>query len=209
MAVAYLGGSKILRWRWVSRRAGEIVFSSIHDDLCHQVYLGRTLSGIAEIGDRSAVVQAFPSPWPQPVEIIAVDAELKETDLGYWIASRAWNRVKLSWHADSYPSDAAFFDVTGGAAAGDAVDSDNLIARVPYDTDREYSSVTPPRGGTGTHNFEIAARDSRGTGNLGPAAAVNVSLLVHPKDVVPDSVGKRLAVSVASGTATVTFTRPS
>lgn len=205
--MALLGGFKITKAQWVSPTAIRVSFSTSYGTAHqYQLYAGRELIGATlSTSERSVTGQLKPSAWPQHLTIVAVDPAERLTDYGATLPPRPFNRVKLTFSTSSWPADAEFIEVTGGTEPGGSVDPNNLLARVLYDTDREYEITTPPLAGSGVWNFSVAGRDNRpGGGNLGTAATAQATVTAHPPDVALVG-GNRFSVAIEAGVATVSW----
>ena len=207
----FMGGHLIRRVYWLSQTALRVEFSSSYGTNYHyQLYAGRCLIGTTSTPAQRVIVGHLqPAAWPPHLTLLAVDKDKRQTDYGDTLPPRPYNRVKLQFTASSWPADSKYIDVTGSATPGGAVVDSNLIERVLYDTDRQYTVLTKPLPGTGTWSFEVFGRDDRlANGNAGDVLELSQAVLAHPPDVALGSDGSRLAVSVASQTATITFTYP-
>lgn len=208
MTAPYAGGHTILSAHWVGPRALKVRFSTTYGTTYHhQVYSGRTLAGVtAATGERSVIAQVVPSLSPQPLQLLAVAAGNRTTDYGADLPIRPYNRARLRFSTSGW-TDAKYIDVTRGSVAGGAVSSANLVRRVLFDTNRIYTVVTDPLQESGTWNFEAVGKDV--IGNEGDSLALSTTLLVYPPDIaLNSSTGNRLTATVASGTATIGYTRP-
>lgn len=205
---AYMGGLAIESLAWASTRALACRFRSNHTSRWHHLYGGRSLIGSCAPGQRLVIGQLVPARYPEHLTLLAVDLQDRTTDFGDDLPLRPYNRVRLRFTADGFPTDTEFLDITAGTVPGGAVDDGNRIGRLLFAGDRQYEFLTPPLEGTGEWNFEITARDNRpSSGNAGTAAAASQSVLAHPPDV-PLSSRNRLSVAVAGGFATITATVP-
>lgn len=196
---------------WVSTHALLVRFRSTYGaSYLYQVYAGRTLIGAtSQPRARSLVVTLKPTVWPQHIFLAAVDPDDRLTDYGAQLPLRPYNRVRLRFTASSWPDDAEFIDVTAGTAPGAAVDDTNRLARLLYDSDRQYELTTDPLGPSGTWNFEATGRDdTEPDGNVGTPLAMAQEILTQPQDVPFDGEGHRFSVSFAGGVATAEFTVP-
>lgn len=210
-AAPYMGGFKITRVAWLGSQSISVVFTSTYgSSYVYQLYAGRTLIGVTSSAtDRTVVGDLEPSLWPQHLTLLAVSPANRLVDYGLSLPLRPYNRVRFSFSTSSWPSDSKCIELSAGTAVGGAVDVSNVVERIFFDTDRDFEILSPPMPGSGQWNFEIAGRDNRPpSGNRGTALAVNANVLAHPPDVVPNDDNTRLAVSVAGGEATVTFTNP-
>lgn len=206
--MAFLGGLRILDATYLSPLALQVTFESVYTDKLYQLYAGRLRIGATgDLSERAVVGQLQPSLYPQHITIVAVDPADRLTDLGDDLPKRPYNRVRLRFTTSGSASDTKFFDVTGSTEPGGAVDSGNLIDRIPFDIDRQYEVLTPPLPGSGEWDFEVFGRDDKpADGNAGTALALSADVLAYPPDVALGDDGTRFRVEVSGGLATVTFT---
>ncbi|MBW3538763.1 MAG: hypothetical protein KY476_00685 [Planctomycetes bacterium] len=217
MAAPYLGGLRITKAQWVGTHDLLVRFSSTYVASYHyQLYAGRTRVAVTtNPNDRTLLATLKPSVWPQHLWLLAVALAERLTDYGSALPLRPYNVAELTFSTSTWPADSEFIDITAGTVPGGAVDPANLLERILFDTTRQYSIRVDPRGPSGTWNFKPTGRDNRPPaiagdepGNLGTALAFSQELLTHPQDVVLDDDGHRFGVSVAGGTATLTYTLP-
>lgn len=211
MTAPYMGGFKIKAVGWVGPQAILVVFSSSYGTAyLYQLYAGRTLIGTTRgAGDRSVIGTLAPSVWPQHLTLLAVSPATKLTDYGPSLPLRPYNKVKFQFSTSSWPADSKLIELSAGTVVGGAVDTTNVLERIFYETDGTFAIYSPPMPGTGQWNFELAGRDNKPPdGNRGTALAVSADVLAHPPDVVLQDDDTRFSVSIASGTATVTFENP-
>lgn len=203
---ALLGGFLITSAAWLDSQTIEVRFSSTYTDRYHQLYSGRTLIGVSSTFAARAVSGPFEgSHWPEPLQLVAVTADDRHTDFGSNLPPRPYNRVKLGWTTAGW-TDAESIEVIAGDVAGGAVDTSNVLARVPFDANRVYDFLTAPLPGSGTWNFEVAGRDETvPNGNRGNALAIALAIDAHPPDVALNGNGTRLTAAVAAGVLTVGF----
>lgn len=217
---AYLGGFEITSYAWLDTQSLKVRFTTTYTDKLHQLYCGRQLIGeTSSFTDRVVIGTMIPTDWPEHITLLAVDASQAGTSFGELFPDRPYNRAKISATVSSWPADAKQIEVTAGTAVGGAVDSDNVIYRELYDTDRTYDMIVPAVDtfrGSGTWNMEVTGRDNRPpadssteSGNLGTAKALTVDVLSHPPDVTLQSDSTRFSITISSGTATVSFTEAS
>lgn len=212
MAAPYMGGFRMTKLRWLGRHTLAVQFSSSYGSTYqYQLYAGRCLIGVTRsVNQRTIIGHLRPSDYPQPLTMLAVGVKNVETDYGANLPVRPYNRVELKFTTSSWPADAKFIDITAGTVPSGAVDSTNLLKRLFFDKDRQYTVNSDPMGPGGNWNFEAAGRDDKQpSGNVGTALAMTHNdLLVHPKDVQLDANGDRLVVAISGQQATVTFTLP-
>lgn len=210
MAAPYLGGLKIDAAQWVSTHAIRVRFTSSWGSAClYQLYAGRIRIGsTANPAERSIVGQLKPTAWPQFLQLVAVDPVERLTDYGPDLPLRPYNRVRITAAITDPDEDAAFVEVAAGTTVGGAVDEENILEKVPFKAEGNYSILTPPLEGSGEWNFEIATRDNRPlTGNRSAALALSATVLATPPDVRLSG-GRRLSVSLAAGVATINWVNP-
>lgn len=211
MSAPYLGGFQISAVGWLSSQAIFVRFSSSYGgSYVYQLYAGRTLIGVTRSPlQRRVVGELQPSNWPQHLTLLAVDPGQSLNDYGASLPIRPYNKVRLRFTTASWPADAKLIELSAGTVVGGAVDPENIVRKIPFDTDGEFEIFSPPMAGTGTWNFEIAGRDNRpNAGNRGTALAVSAEVLAHPPDVVLQADDSRLAVTLDAGEATITFETP-
>lgn len=208
-AEPFLGGLAWTACEWISAHAIRVSFSTTWSTAyVYQLYAGRRLIGVSvSPSARQVIGQLLPSRSPQVLTLLAVDPEDATTDFGSLLPPNAYNCVALGFTAAGMPSDTRWLEVTSGTTPGGAVSSSNVLALIPFDVDRSYEYTTDPLDGTGTWNFEIAARDNRpNNGNKGTALAISAAILSIPPDVDLRSDGSRFVLSITTQTLTVTFT---
>lgn len=203
----FRGGMTLTSASWLDSHSLRVRFTSTYTDKLYQLYAGRTLIGrVGSPQARSIVGTLQPSLWPEHIQLLAVDPADFSNDYGAQLPDRPYNRARVSVTTTGW-TDAKYLDVTAGLIPGGGVNAENRIYRELFDTNREYSFLTPPFHGSGTWNLEVFGRDDKPLeGNAGPATALSVKVLSHPPDVQQRSDGTRLAVSVAGGDATINFT---
>lgn len=206
----YLGGFRITSVAWLSSHAIVVAFSSSYGSYIYQLYAGRSLIGVSRSPEaRSVVGDLEPSDWPQHLTVLAVDPGNALTDYGPQLPLRPYNKVRFTFSTSAWPADAKAIELSAGTVVGGAVDPDNVVERIFFDTDGDFEIFSPPMPGSGQWNFEIAGRDNRPSdGNRGTALAVSAEVLAHPPDVVLQDDDTRFSVAVAAGEATITFENP-
>lgn len=193
---------------WISAVGLMVRFASTYGtEYFHQLYAGRTLIGVTNApSDRVVLGELQASHYPQPLQLVAVTPDDRLTDFGPSLPPRPYNRVKLGWTTSGW-TDAERIEISAGTVAGGAVDLTNVLEKMHFDENRVYSYTTPPMPGSGTWNFQVAGRDdTEPLGNRGTALAIPCGITAHPPDVALADDGTRLAVQVAAGIATVSFT---
>jgi len=205
----FLGGCYILLAgvHWTSSHGIVVPFVSGYSDRLHQLYAGRSLVGVTPSPTDRQVTGSFaPSHWPQHLQLVAVLPTDRDTDFGEYLPERPYNRVRVRATTDTWPTDAKLVELRAGTAPGGSVDETNVVDRVLFDADREYTLQTPPLAGSGAWALQVAGRDTRvADGNTGSGDDMTVDVLAHPPDVAMDGNGNRLAVAVTAGVATVSF----
>ena len=211
MAAPYLGGFRITALGWLSGQSLAVAFSSTWGSRYqYQLYAGRSLIGTTKNTQQRIVVgELIPSEWPQHITLLAVLPGLSLVDYGRELPRRPYNKARITFSTAAWPDDAKLIELSAGSVPGGAVDPENVVERIFFDTDGDFEIFSPPMPGSGQWNFEVAGRDNRlNEGNRGTALAVSAQLLAHPPDVVLQSDNTRFAVAVAGGQATVTFENP-
>lgn len=204
----YLGGFTITSLAWAGAHALQVRFTSTWGSAYqYQLYGGRTLIGVTDgTSQRSVVGQITPATWPEHITLLAVAPSQRLTDYGRQLPPRPFNRVRLHFTADGYPSDAKYLDVYAGSVPGGAATT--RVGRLLCGGDGDYEFLTEPLAGSGLWNFAIQGVDDRpSAGNTGAALALSQRVVAHPPDVQFSS-NTRLAVTVAGGIGTVSFVRP-
>jgi hypothetical protein len=203
----YLGGQTIVAAGWLGPQSVYVDFDSDYTTGWQwQLYANRTLIGITRLTtDRRIVGQLVTSGVPAPLTLLRVPSADVMTDFGATIPSGAWNRYLLSWTASSSDADLDHWDITAGAAPGDEPDPANVIARVPYYGDRDYSFVLPGLSQPGTWKFAVTPRDNaKPLGNAGTPVVVTIVAAVPPPDLA-FSGDARFTAAVAAGVLTASF----
>lgn len=204
MTFPCLGGLRLTGATWLSPSTLRVRFTSTHGDAaCYQLYAGRTRIGDCAAAGRAITASLAPSDWPEHLTLLAVDPAQRQTDYGSLLPLRPYNRARLAVTTVGW-TDAEFVDVLSGDAPGEAVNNANRIERILFDENRTYRILTPPLPGTGTWNLAAVGRDTRPNGgNLGTPIALAVDVLAHPPDLIPDSAGRRFALAIDEGVATI------
>jgi hypothetical protein len=208
MSTAYLGGMTIVAAGWLGPQAVFVDFVSQYAvDWLWQLYANRTLIGATgSSGERRIVGQVLSDAIPAVLTLLRVDAADIAVDFGSTLPSGPWNRYALQWTASGSSADLDHWDVTQGANPGDAPDPTNIIARVPYYGDRDYSFVLPPFTAIGTWNYAVTPRDNaKPLGNAGTPVVVSVATSTPPPDVQLNADGSRFTPSITAGVLNVDF----
>lgn len=205
----YLGGQMTVRTGWLSPTAVYVDFVSGYETgWLWQLYANRKLIGrTVSPGDRRIVGQLNASPAPAPLTLIRVAPEFLLTDYGAELPRMPWNRFGVSFEAATDPDvDTKKFEITGSAAAGEAVDPDNLLLTEPFVGVGVYRVELPPLAGSGVWTYAITPRDDAlPLGNAGTAEEFEIDAIVMPPDVRMDADGNRFSLSSAGGLVTVDF----
>jgi hypothetical protein len=203
----FLGGFQIVDAGWSGANAVFVDFATESTAELFQLYAGRTLIGsTSRPAERRVIGQLFASDIPYPLSVVRVAIADRLTDFGPRLPRWPWNRFRLAWSASSAPADTHHFDVTASPAAGQPVDSNNLVARVPFYGDGDYGFQPSAIDASGIWTFAITARDNAlPLGNAGTPAEVAVHALVPPPDVAFDDAGNRFDLSVAAGSLVAEF----
>jgi hypothetical protein len=207
----YLGGMTIVSAGWLGPQAVYVDFITqyeVGDGWLFQLYANRTLVGATAWQDERRIIgQVLPSGVPTVLTLLRVDAEQITTDFGSIIPAGPWNRYQLRWSESGGSPDLHHWDITQGADAGDSPDPSNVIGRVPYYGDRDYSFVLPPFETPGTWKYAITPRDdAQPLGNAGTPVEVDVVAAVPPPDVAFEGEDTpRFTASIAGGVLTAAF----
>jgi len=203
---ALLGGFAITSLAWLAGQSLLVRFTSTYTDRFHQLYAGRTLVGVSgSVAARNVTGVLAPSHYPEPLQLVAVTAADRLTDFGSTLPPRPYNRVKLGWTTAGW-TDAVSIELAAGDAPGGSVDLANILAREPFDENRDYEFLTDPLPGSGTWHFAIAGRDgTEPLGNRGTELDISAVIDAHPPDVALHGDGTRLTAAVAAGVLTVGF----
>ncbi len=208
MAAPYFGGFAITDAIREGPFSLRVIFTSTYSTTYqHQVYVNRTLAGVTDTtADREVMCTCQPADWPPEIQLAAVDPSESGTDYGSLLPDRCYNQIKITFTTVGW-TDATRIEVTAGAAAGDVVDDENVIARALFDTNREYEILTDPREGSGTHYIEVkGVDDTKPDGNPGTVIADSVHLDVIPPDFTLQADGTRFGMVAVSGTLTLSYT---
>lgn len=206
-----LGGFRLVSVEWISPTAIRVRFATSYGSKYrYQLYAGRCLIGTtAGVLNRDVIGLLIPSTYPVPLQVVAVDPDDILVDYGASLPPRPYNRVSIMFDASGFPADSKFVEITGSTEPGGAVDDDNLIARTEYDSDRTYSFISEPLGGSGEWSFECFGRDDKlAGGNKGAVLELSQTITAHPPDVVAAETNLRLTGTVASQSLSIDFTYP-
>lgn len=207
----YLGGHTIVAAGWVGPRAVYVDFVSQYTAGWHwQLYAGRKLIGATTSSTARMVTgQLIVDDAPAPLTLVRVDAANRTTDYGDLLPVLPWNRFILLWTVSGYPADAHHFDVLQSPAAGEPVDTDEPIARVPFRGNGSYNYPPAPLPTAGEWNFRIVPRDNAlPLGNAGTATDISITAAIAPADVPFDADGNRFSLSVDEGDLVAAFSYP-
>jgi hypothetical protein len=211
MTAPYLGGIAITAYAWEGPFALRVQFTTTYGtSYCYQLYAGRSLVGWTEsVSDTEILAQVIPSEWPQHITLLAVDPDERSTDYGADLPPRPYNQVKLEWTTVGWPADTRFCEITASTTPGGAVDLDNVLENMLFDSNGDFLYITDPLAGSGNWPFEISGRDAtKPDGNRGTPIAVNADIYAHPPDVeFVDDYNRFTAVSDGVD-LTVSFTEP-
>lgn len=205
--IAYMGGFRITDVAWSGSHAIRVTVETDYADRYLQLYAGRRLIGVSEsAGELSVTGQLQPAHCPHALTVLIVEEEDRLTDFGQQLPPRPYNQVDLDWSAASFPDDAKWFEITASTAADGAVDPDNILARVEFIGDGDYSFLADPINAPGDWSYRITSRDdAMPLGNpCDTPAEDTIALLPYPPDVAMDD-GIRLQAAVADGELTVSF----
>lgn len=204
----YLGGMTVSAIGWINPTVIYVDFvSQFTDGWLWQLYSNKSLIGCTRIpSERRVVGQIVAAALPAPLTLVRVDSANILTDYSAFLPAGAWSRYRLNWTTSGMSADTDHFDVVEGDAPGGAIDVANILARVPFTADGNYTFELPPFEQNGNWAVGIVPRDNAiPLGNAGATSSQTVTVLACPPDVQFDSNGRRLQVSIAAGVATVTF----
>lgn len=204
---AFLGGFKLLSTHWAGPNAVEVRFDSSLTGWFYQLYAGRTrIASTVLSTERRLIGQLFPDDTPTPLTIVRVSLADRITNFGPQLPKWPWNRFKLAWTVAGYPADCRYWDILASAAAGQAVDPNNLVGRVLFAGDGSYEFYAPPVAANGQWTYRVLPRDSTfRDGNAGDEDDTTVSALIMPKDVTEDDSGNRFSLAVTGGQLVAAF----
>lgn len=204
----FLGGMTITGIGWAGPQSVWLDFVSTHaTGFRWQLYANRKLIGTTDTpGQRRIIGQLPPSDIPYPLTLVRVDEANVLTDYGAQIPAQPWNRYRLRWSASGMDADLHHFDIVAGTAAGELVDEENVVARVPYVGAVEHSYELSEITESGTWQFGIVPRDNAlPLGNAGTTSTVDVEAVVMPPDVAMDADGNRFTLTAVGGVLTATI----
>ncbi len=204
---ASLGGFEIVSAAWIGNTALAVTVETALTDRYLQLYAGRRLIGVtSSIGQLTVIGQLQPAHCPHCLTVVLCEEGDQATDFGASLPAVPFNQFQMAWQADSFPADSKWFELTAATAAGGAVDTDTIVAKIAYEGDGEYSFIFPPVTEYGDWTYRVTPiDDAEPDGNAGTPAEVTLSTIPYPPDVLLNSDGSRLAASVNAGTLTVDF----
>lgn len=208
MTAPYLGGFRVLSIAWIGINAVQLAFQAAeYSDKLFQLYAGRRLIGCTERVTDRTVSGAVPAGSAAPLSLIVIDPVDRLTDYGHLLGWIPNNLYCVSWQAPATIGDLDHFDIVMSTAAGEAYDSDNVIARVDFDAAiTTYELQLPPIVATGDWEVAVIPRDNAlPLGNAGTADLVTISAVVYPADLNLNTAGHRFAVDVEAGELTASF----
>lgn len=205
--MASLGGHRITRIRSTGLAAITVEVESPYTDKIFQLYAGRSLVGkTPTVGLYSITGQIADTLCPTPIAVVMVDLVDRDTEYGHLLPRRPWNRYRAAWAATSFPADARWFSIHGSPAAGESIDYESPLLRIPFAGDGAYEADLPEITGCGEWSYAIVPRDDAlPDGNGGTPAEMSVQAIVFPPDVLVNDLDQRMSVVVADGIATVEF----
>jgi hypothetical protein len=210
----FLGGMTPIAAGWVNPMVVYVDFVSQYDEgWLWQLYSNRTLIGATGIqSERRVYGQVVASDLPSPLTLVRVDHDNVLTDYGPFLPHPPWlpsNGYRMEWNSAGMSADTDHFDIIRSSAAGEAIDLTNVLGRVPFTGDGDYTFELPAFSENGTWAVGLVPRD--GTFPLGnPGATVQESIIVAtpPPDVVIQEDGSRFSVVIAGGILTANFVYP-
>lgn len=205
---SYLGGTRIVFVSWQGASTIRVDFVSIYSGKLYQLYAGRTLLGeTTTTGEKHILATMTPTLWPEWLQVVAIDPELKGTDLGLQLPPRPYNKARIALDTTGWPDDAKAIEVISGTEPGGAVSTDNVVAhQLVINPDGPYTITTTPIGPSGQWNFEAYGIDDKPTdGNPGEPLELSCDLLTMPRDFDPQDDGTRFAVTADAGVMTLNY----
>jgi hypothetical protein len=154
----FLGGFDIVDSGWLGPNAVYVDIDTSYSGKLYQLYAGRTRIGLS--GTTRIVGQLQPSPSPPPLVVVAVEPANQSVDYGPLLPAWPSDRYELEWSTADSPADMDHFLVTGSDAPGDAVDPNNVLARVAFIGDGPYALDLPPLGQCGVWQFTVTPYDN-------------------------------------------------
>jgi hypothetical protein len=200
----FLGGFRITKVGWLGTQSVYCDFvSEFTSGWVFQLYANRKLIGSTrEPRTRRVVGQLYANNSPSPLTMLRVPPDQFDTDYGQQIPRQPWNRFALNW-STSGSSGIDHFDIVSGVNPGDPIDLENVLAKVPFTVDGDYSFEPDPVI-AGTWNYGVVPRDaSLPAGTAGTPLTSSVTVVLPPDDVTPAADGNRFSVAAVTGTVTV------
>lgn len=207
----FLGGMTVVAVGWVNPMVAYVDFVSQYDDgWLWQLYSNRTLVGATRIpSERRVFGQIAASVLPSPLTLVRVDQASVLVDYGPDLPDPPWlpsNSYRMNWATSGMSADTDHFDVIRSDAAGESIDTSNVLARVPFVVDGSYTFDLPPFDANGGWAVGIVPRDDAyPLGNPGTTVQDTVTILTAPPDVQIQEDGSRFSVAVAGGVLTASF----
>lgn len=197
----YLGGQRITGIGMLGPQSVYVDFVADYTSgYLYQLYANRLLIGTTQNPTgRRVIGQLMANVSPAPLSFIRVDAADWNTDFGPFLNRQPWNRFLLEWSVTSQ-ANLDHFDLVMGDASGGAIDLTNVLAKVPAQTPpANYSFQLDPLP-AGTWNFGIVPRGTTTPNGIeGTPMTVSIPVVLPPKDVTPQSNGKRFTFSSTTG----------
>lgn len=204
---ALLGGCQIIGLYWIATHTLNVVVESSYANKLHQVYYGRQLVGVSNTVDQRLIAaNVMPDISPDHLSVAAVDVADRLTDFGDTLPDRPYNRLRVAVNTSGWPADSRSIHVVAGAAPDAPADPDREVAAEVFDTDRTYQLITSHFRQSGTYYLQAFGRDDkRPAGNIGTPADFSAEILAYPPDVVTQTDGSRMSVSIEDGIATISY----
>jgi hypothetical protein len=201
----FLGGFRIAKMGLVGPQSVYCdIISAFTEGWVYQLYANRKLIGATrEPNGRRIVGQLVGSISPAPLTVVRVENSQFDTDYGQSLPRAPWNRYALYWTVSGSVG-VHHFDIVRGVGPGDPVDDTNVLARVAFAGDGDYS-FEPDALPAGDWNFGIVPRsDSLPSGIAGTSLTSLVTVVLPPDDVAPDpATGRRFSVASVAGAVAV------
>ena len=203
----YLGGQTVVNAGWLSPTAVFLDFVTTYaSGFVWQLYANRLLIGSTRKPGQTRVVgQLMANVSPAPLTLVRVDAANFNTDYSAFLPAKPWNRFELLW-TTSASVGVDHFDIVSGRTAGAAVDSTNVLAKVPFIGDGAYSFQLDPLP-AGNWNLGVIPRsNSTPLGTAGTMLTTAIVVVLPPNDIVLNSqTGQRFSLSASGGVVTASF----
>lgn len=210
----YLGGFNITKIEWAGRNAVAVTIEhSYAADVRFQLYANKQLIGVTHSQEETRILGAVPAGVSAaPLGVLVVEPENAQVDYSGHLDLRPYNEYRVSWTAPvDPPADLHHFDIVAGLYAGEVVNLDNVIARVPYNAGMlSFSYLLPTFPSRGDWQVAVIPRDDAWPdGNAGDSIDVEIPTIIYPIDfeLLSDSpVANRFTAAVEDGVLSIELT---